>query len=174
MILVPIGRFPGDVLEELAFRAGIRIAPVCIDPRPAFNEERGQYNSSRLIEMLKSQFHEPVIGAADVDLFLPVLTYVFGEAEMPGQAGVFSIHRLREEFYGLPANRHLLLDRAEREFRHEWGHMVGLAHCHDASCVMSSSHSVELVDSKTSEYCSRCAHAFAKPEVLHRAAQPTD
>ena len=160
MILVPIGRFPGDVLEELAYRAGVRLAPLCIDPKPAWNSERGQYSSARLIEELKSNFEEPVVGAADVDLFLPVLTFVFGEAEMPGRAAVFSIHRLREEFYGLPQNRHVLIDRAYREFRHEWGHLSGLAHCRDSGCVMASSHSVELVDSKTGEFCRRCSTVF--------------
>lgn len=75
---------------------------------------------------------------------------------MNGRAAIFSIHRLREEFYGLPPNPGLLEDRAVRELWHEAGHLRGLAHCPDWSCVMSPSHSIERVDAKGDRYCSEC------------------
>ncbi len=156
MILVRVGNFPGDLLERISRRTRIPIAPSWLDPAQAFNKGRGQYDSTRLLAALKN-LHEIVIGAAACDLFIPVMTFVFGEAEMNGRAAIFSIHRLREEFYGMPSDPRLLEERAVRELWHEAGHLQGLAHCRDWSCVMSPSHSVEGVDAKTERYCAECA-----------------
>jgi archaemetzincin len=158
MLLVPVGDFPRDLLYEISYRARIPIGPVRLDPAIALNPARGQYDSTRLLAQMKALFPGgTVIGVAACDLYIPVLTFVFGEAEMPGRAAIFSIYRLREEFYGLPPNRPLLVSRALRELWHEAGHLRGLAHCPDWNCVMSSSHSVELVDSKSEHYCGECA-----------------
>jgi len=158
MLLVPVGDFPRDLLHEISYRARIPIAFGKLDPAFALNPARKQYDSTRLLAEMKARFPEGmVIGAAACDLFIPVLTFVFGEAEMPGRAAIFSIHRLREEFYGLPPDRALLTARALRELWHEAGHLHGLAHCQDWNCVMSSSHSVERVDSKSEHYCRECA-----------------
>jgi archaemetzincin len=156
VILVPIGDFPEQVLADLSERTSIPIGPSRVDPAVAWNPMRGQYDSTRLITELKARYGGIVIGATACDLFIPVLTYVFGEAEMPGRAAVFSIHRLREEFYGLPENAQRLEDRALRELRHELGHLRGLAHCPDWSCIMSSAHSVERVDTRGDDYCEDC------------------
>ncbi len=135
----------------------MEIVPERLDPAFALNPTRQQYDSTKLLAELKARFGAArVMGATECDLFIPVLTFVFGEAEMPGRAGIFSIHRLREEFYGLPANGSLLAARALRELRHEYGHLHGLSHCPDWSCVMSSSHSVERVDNKREVYCADC------------------
>lgn len=154
--LAPVGDFPEALLERLARRAGMRVSERRVDPAPAWNANRRQYDSSRLIAEIRQVCDGPVIGAASVDLFVPVLTFVFGEAEMPGRVALFSIHRLREEFYGLPQNPALLESRALRELWHEYGHTRGLTHCRDSSCVMSSSHSVAGVDSKSERFCLAC------------------
>jgi archaemetzincin len=157
MLLVPVGDFPRDLLYEISYRARIPIGPGMLDPSMALNPARGQYDSTRLLAELKARFPRGiVVGAAACDLFIPVLTFVFGEAEMPGRAAIFSIHRLREEFYGLPPKRDLLVSRALRELWHEAGHLRNLSHCPDWNCVMSSSHSVERVDSKGERYCREC------------------
>ncbi len=155
-LLVPVGDFPADLLEKLSRRTRMAMGPGRVDPAGAWHPERRQYDSSRLIAALKAAYPVPVIGATSLDLFVPVLTFVFGEAEMPGRAGIFSIHRLREEFYGLPRNPALLEARALRELLHEFGHLRGLAHCPDWSCIMSSAHSVERVDAKGDGFCADC------------------
>jgi archaemetzincin len=160
-VLAPIGSFPDRLLRALSVRTGLAVVAGQVDPAVAWNAARGQYHSTRLLEELKARYQERVIGATACDLFIPVLTFVFGEAEMGGRAALFSIHRLREEFYGLPARQELLESRALRELRHEQGHLHGLAHCPDWSCVMSSSHSVERVDLKSDDFCAECARSLA-------------
>ena len=46
-----------------------------------------------------------VLGVTACDLFVPVLTFVFGEAQLDGNCAVVSTARLQEEFYGLPRAR---------------------------------------------------------------------
>ena len=165
MILAPIGDFPEELIEYLSRRTGIPVGAPRLDPAIAWSPIRSQYDSTKLLRELKARYEGEVMGAAACDLFIPVLTFVFGEAEMPGRAALFSIHRLREEFYGLPGNAALLENRALRELRHEMGHLRGLAHCLDWSCVMSPSHSVERVDNKDEEYCADCSERLRRITV---------
>ena len=164
LVAVEIGAFPSGLLEGLlpeaaaALELEVTMASFHLDPEIGYDGRRGQVLAVRLIEELRrlTPPEDRVIGAAAVDLFNPVLTFVFGEAEMPGRVAVFSIYRLRQEFYGLPADQGLLAERAAKEMIHEVGHTFGLAHCADASCVMSASHSVEAVDLKGNRMCPKC------------------
>jgi archaemetzincin len=97
-----------------------------------------------------------ILGVTEMDLFVPVLTFVFGEAQLDGRCAVISLQRLREEFYGLPANPALLRERAVKEAVHELGHTFGLRHCPDWRCVMASTHAVERLDLKSAEFCEGC------------------
>jgi archaemetzincin len=90
------------------------------------------------------------------DLFIPILTFVFGEAELGGTAAVVSYHRLESQRYGLPANPALLTERFRKEALHELGHTLGLFHCPDQGCVMHSSTSVDEIDLKGGDFCGEC------------------
>jgi len=59
---------------------------------------------------------------------------------------VVSLHRLRDEFYGSP-------EYSGTSGMHERGHTLALPHCQDYQCVMPASHGIELVDLKTSRFC---------------------
>lgn len=91
---------------------------------------------------------EAVLGITEHGLFIPILTFVFGEAVLGGQAAVVFTHRLRWERYGLPSYRKTLLERMEKEVLHELGYILGLVHCRDPFCLMHFSNSVEEVDLK--------------------------
>jgi archaemetzincin len=90
------------------------------------------------------------------DLFIPVLTFVFGQAQLGGRLGVVSLARLKQEFYGLPENRDVFLQRAAKEALHEAGHLFGLVHCADHECAMALSTGVRQIDLKQASFCSPC------------------
>jgi archaemetzincin len=95
----------------------------------------------------------------DADLYIPILTFIFGEAQLGNTGAVVSTHRLRPEFYGMPKDHRVLQGRLLKEAIHELGHTFGLHHCPDYRCVMSASHSVERIDLKQADFCEVCADA---------------
>lgn len=130
-----------------------------VDPSIAFDLYRNQYNSTSIISALIRQFekHEgKILGITTVDFFVPVLTYVFGEAQLDGPIAVISSYRLDDTLYGLPSNPKLLHERLVKEAVHELGHTFGLIHCHDYRCVMHSSTAVEEIDVKSERFCPAC------------------
>ncbi len=96
------------------------------------------------------------------DLFIPMLSFVYGQAQLGGRAGVVSVARLRSEFYALPPDRELLRVRACKEALHEAGHLFGLRHCSDTSCVMALSTGVRQIDGKQPLLCAGCAALAAE------------
>jgi archaemetzincin len=153
-----------SLLEGLAaalarvFRTPCRIRPDLFDVSFALDAGRQQYYSTAILQRL--QLHcDPnarVLGVTPCDLFVPVLTFVFGEAQLEGNCATVSLARLREEAYGMPACEELLRERLLKEAVHELGHTFGLRHCADWRCVMTSSHGVERLDVKGVEFCTAC------------------
>jgi len=143
-------------------------AEEAVDPSFAFDVYRNQFNSSALIAAFIQRFknaHGKIIGVTSVDLFVPVLTYVFGEAQLDGPFAMVSAHRLDDTLYGMPANPKLLHERLVKEAVHELGHTFGLVHCRDYRCVMHSSTAVEEIDLKSENFCPSC-EALVKADEL--------
>ena len=163
--LLPIGHLEGGLLMELApalaetFRMPTEILSTQLDPGFAFHRERQQYHSSELLHAMQ-RYVQPdswrVLGITSQDLYIPILTFVFGEAQMGGPCGLVSAHRLRQEFYGLPADPTILRKRLLKEAVHELGHTLDLTHCNDYQCAMAPSHAVEWIDLKESTLCGAC------------------
>lgn len=163
--VVPIGNVAESRLTRLAksicetFRSAVSHQALRFDPSLAFDSYRNQYNSTMFLSLLLNGFDETegrIVGVTDYDLFVPVLTFVFGEAQLNGRAAVVSSFRLRPEYYGLRADHALLESRIEKEAIHEVGHTFGLLHCIDPACVMHSSTYAEDIDLKSSSPCHRC------------------
>ncbi len=151
--------------EALPYETGIDSATP-LNPAPAFDFSRNQHNSTALIAALLQRPINPgekILGITGVDLFVPVLTFVFGEAQLDGPIAVLSTHRLNELLYGMPANEPLLAERLLKEAIHELGHCYGLVHCHTDDCVMRSSTSVEEIDIKSSHFCAECKGKIFTP-----------
>jgi archaemetzincin len=159
---------------ERAFREPVRIRTPWFDPERAYDASRGQYNSTTLLRLL---LQDPtpdsgrVLGVSGVDLFIPVLTYVFGEAQLDGRAAVVSLHRLQPAVYGLPEDPARVAPRRLKEAVHELGHTYGLLHCGDSRCVMSSSTYVEEIDLKGDEFCPACRALLGPPSRGARERQ---
>ena len=163
--LLPIGKLDGGVLGDLApaladmFRAPCEILSAVLDPAFAFHTERQQYHSSEILVRMQNGVTRGswrVLGVTAADLYIPILTFVFGEAQIGGPCAVISLHRLRQEFYGLPEDGKLLQQRLLKEAVHELGHTLNLTHCNDYRCAMAPSHAVEWIDLKEGWMCSTC------------------
>jgi archaemetzincin len=131
----------------------------------AYDAGRRQYSSIAVLEMLTRLCPADggkLLAVTDRDLFVPVLTFVFGQAQLNGCVGVFSLARLRQEFYGLPSDREVLAERAAKEALHESGHLFGLVHCQDRNCTMSLATNVRQIDSKKVAFCAPCRARLAK------------
>jgi archaemetzincin len=166
--LKPLGNIADEIMEELKDRVGsIFHCPVEIkvgfsDLTQAYNPERKQYFSSKLLASLKkSEGEERVVGIADVDLYVPRLNFVFGEADMVSGTAIVSLCRLRQEYYGSAPDEALFLERATKEIVHELGHTFGLGHCPNNKCVMHFSNSLADTDLKGAYFCSKC-----RPKIL--------
>ena len=156
------------VLESV-FGARLQLERAHLNLDSAYDASRKQSNSTALLVQIlqgKQDQSKKRIALVDVDLFIPVLTFVFGEAQLNGIAAIVSTHRLSNQFYGLPKNRDLMLQRLEKEIVHELGHTFGLYHCHQFECVMRSSTYVEEIDMKRVYPCEACAEA-----ISHSASQ---
>ena len=141
-----------------AFQTACSVRPQTFDIEFAFDPRRGQYYSTAILQRLDrfSDSGARILGVTASDLYVPVLTFVFGEAQLNGNCAVVSIARLRDEYYGLPPRADVLADRLYKEAVHELGHTFGLRHCNGWQCVMSSSHAVERLDVKGAEFCQAC------------------
>jgi archaemetzincin len=155
----------GPLGERLQKTFGVEVqqAPPGFDCEIAFDQSRGQYNSRILLAQLLQNTPVEVtrvLAIAGVDLFIPVLTYVFGEAQLGGRAAIVSMHRLDDEIYGLPPHPQRLFERLCKEAVHELGHTFNLVHCHRDRCVMVSSTYVEDIDLKSDAFCAACLSAI--------------
>jgi archaemetzincin len=168
--LVPIycgteGDFLQPLAEKLARTFGLRVEQQTpgFDPELAFDSSRGQYNSRILLARLLQDTPKDtarVLGITGVDLFIPALTFVFGEAQLAGRAAAVSTYRLNGQLYGLPDDPDLLFERLCKEALHELGHTYDLVHCQNGRCVMTSSTYVEDIDIKSDQFCRRCYRAL--------------
>jgi archaemetzincin len=152
---------------ERAFGGPCRVRPEPVSFGVAPDPARNQYYATAILQAMLNLDGLPgrVLAVTGIDLFVPVLTFVFGEAQLPGRCAVVSIHRLQDEFYGLPPNASALRERLLKEAVHELGHTYGLLHCDDWECVMSSSHGVERLDVKSAQFCAACLGQVRSPGV---------
>jgi archaemetzincin len=150
-------------IEESAGRVlglGARRSAPLPAPDDAWDPARGQHSSTRVLQMLLDRRVADgvrALGVTEADLFIPMLTFVYGQAQLGGPAAVVSLARLRQEFYGFPPAPALLLERVAKEAIHELGHTFGLLHCLDHGCAMSLSSNILQVDEKRAELCAGCA-----------------
>ncbi len=169
--IVPIGQIEETLLLFLkqsifrAFKVQTRIHHRHFDLSPVYDPTRDQYNSSGLLLQLINDIPPgtlKILGVTELDLFIPIFTFLFGEAQLNGVGALVSTHRLHNQFYGIPENEELLKNRLLKESIHELGHTFGLIHCFTLRCVMNTSTYVEQIDQKFDYFC-----RFCEQEVLN-------
>ncbi|MFH1011265.1 MAG: archaemetzincin family Zn-dependent metalloprotease [bacterium] len=166
LYVVPIQLSENSLLDPLltflahSFHVEAEILRKELDLAQTYNSERDQYYSSAILAQL---IENPpadafrMLGVTGLDIYIPVLTYLFGEAQFKGMGALVSAFRLRNEFYGRPPDMQLFQERLLKEAIHELGHTYGLRHCNYPGCVMNSSTYIDDVDEKMVSFCRVCA-----------------
>ena len=122
-------------------------------PPDTFDPRRRQHASAVFLRWLAAASPGRVVAVTDVDLFMPVLTFVFGEAQLGGRCAIVSTARLVLDGGHRPE---VLLARLAKEAVHELGHTFGLLHCEHPPCVMHRSAGLRDVDAKDEALCPEC------------------
>jgi len=172
--LIPIGTMPNDVAGFLSLslpeilQAPCRILAADIVLDPFYSSDRKQYHSTEILRQLlpfAAGKEKHILGIMDEDIYIPILTFVFGEAQLSGRCALMSGHRLHQKFYGLPEDETLYLHRCEKEAVHELGHTLGLKHCNNFECVMRYSNSIADIDIKRNVFCPSCSKLLGIPSL---------
>jgi archaemetzincin len=161
--ILPIGRVDNGVLKAISsslkevFNCRVKQLQGLLLLKDAYNPGRRQYYSTFILKRVHRRSPcDRVLAVIDVDLYVPGLNFVFGEADISRGVAIISLTRLRQEFYGLPPDKKLFFLRAVKEAVHEIGHTYGLGHCPDPRCVMHFSNSLYDTDVKSYRPCRRC------------------
>jgi archaemetzincin len=169
IFIAPLKFYSNELLDKLVkelsnrFSSKIHVIDLKVNLDDFFSIDRRQYYSTQIIaEVIKltNDYDGKILLVTDVDIFVPALTFVFGEAQLNGKHCILSVCRLHEEFYSGISDEKLLLERTIKEALHELGHNFGLRHCIDWDCVMHSSNGIEEVDIKGNTYCRECRSAI--------------
>jgi len=154
---------------ERAFRAPAALWAGPARPDGTLDARRRQHASGRMLEWLLHNGPQDgrVLGVTDVDLFIPILTFVFGEAQLGGRAAVVSTARLSDP---VVTDRRVLRERLAKEAVHELGHALGLVHCARPDCAMSRSPGLRDLDRKGGQLCADCRMLLAQAQERERTS----
>lgn len=169
--LISYSDFSDEMLEEIRvvvereLEVPAKVIKSQFDITNFYDELRRQYDGNKILsEVVKytTGSRARVIALFDVDIFIPILTFIFGQANFKGQTGIASSYRLQNELYGLERNDKLMMERFIKIIIHELGHSYGLKHCFVPGCVMRSSTYVENIDQKERRFCHGCKEELDK------------
>lgn len=140
------------------------LAPMAI-PEDAFQPRRSQYDAGLVLKHLaRFSFprHPRVLAITDVDLCAPILTYVFGEAEMGLKLAIVSGFRLKYREDGTPAPAAVYYERLVKVALHEIAHTLSLYHCEAPGCLMQISPVAGDLDKLDIHFCERCGFVLRR------------
>ncbi len=164
IVISPVGAVDIELFKPISieinriFGYKTEIIPLLQDVSFALDPKRKQHHSTPILEKLGEAAPVQaikVIGITSVDLFIPILTHVYGEAQIGGAACIISTHRLAEGL-SLAADKDTYHGRVAKEAVHELGHTFKLRHCKDNACIMHYCRSIKDVDRKSEQLCRYC------------------
>lgn len=172
--ILPFGDIPEIVSKVIAgnmiayLNLSTKMIPPAKNPAFAFDHKRLQYDAGTILMNLESSDlnrYEKVIGIVDVDLFVPIFSYVFGEAKQGGKCALVSLFRLNKNPDGSAPVSSIFYERAAKVALHELGHLYNLFHCEDKRCLMHFSGGLQELDETPLYFCRYCT-AFFKDALL--------
>ena len=125
-------------------------ADTFVVPENAYNPLRHQFDAMRIIEHITSictNEENLTLGIVDKDIYAHGMNFIFGLADPLSKTAIVSSYRLSGEKKN---------ERISKEVVHEVGHLLGLSHCHEKSCVMYFSNTIDDTDRKHQRLCSTC------------------
>lgn len=126
--------------------------------RECYDGSRRQFNSDCLLEHLKksSGTRKKKVWIVECDLYTRGFNFVFGQAELSGEAAIVSTARLKKGTDSLE----IYMKRLRTEVVHEVMHLLGMQHCPNPYCAMYFSSSIADTDRKGDDLCIVCAEKF--------------
>jgi archaemetzincin len=144
-------------------------------PSQSYDPNRRQCLSTEILKTLLATAPtdtSKILGITEVDLFIPIFTYVFGEAQLGGRVALVSLARLKPEHSDLPCsqagepqNDEQYNLRALKEAIHELGHTFSLTHCTTENCVMTFANNLIQIDMKDYRFCPSCAELIKQQDL---------
>lgn len=169
--LIGMGRIPQTALRVIAANiqtildVPVEMLDAMAIPEEAFQTHRSQYDAGLVLKHL-AQFsfpnHSRILAITDVDLCTPILTYVFGEAELGLKRGIVSDFRLKYREDGMPASESVYYERLAKVALHEIAHTLSLYHCETPKCLMRMSPRLCHLDELDIIFCKRCSFVLRK------------
>ncbi len=149
---------------EAAIRFYDREPDVSVNVIPLSSKEydsgRRQFKADLIIERIAqvrdSDKKGKSIGVTSFDISMPNMNFVFGVTNTLKKVSLLSIARLalvsKELFLGAKT----VEERIFKESAHEIGHLLGLTHCPESTCIMSFANTLKQVDDKLPILCNNC------------------
>ncbi len=163
IIVSPVGDIPQWMTQALVEDVGdffgfhARLEKILDNIVFAYDADRNQYHSTKILNALEENAPNDcikIIAVTKEDLFIPILTHVYGEAQLGGKACIISIARLINGVEVMVVSKKY--KRILKEAIHELGHTFDLRHCEDQRCIMHYCRKLEDVDKKSNQFCRYC------------------
>lgn len=168
--VVAIGDVENFILEYISrsisptFKIKSRVERKCVSIEDVKEFVYGEkFNSTGLLKFLFDRLSRGIqrlLALTEADLYSPIFSNFYGEAQLNGRCALVSLYRLKQEYYNLKPDHELFLSRVEKVAIHELAHTFGLVHCLDRNCVMHASNNIIDTDSKSNAFCPSCSEVL--------------
>ena len=166
-LVLPVGDSIGrDILEIIAANIQAHLAmpaeivPAVPLPPHTFDLKRNQINALTLLKDLRERnfpARARVLAVVSIDLFIPIFTFVFGEAQLEEPYATISLCRMRRNTDGSPASQSLFYERSAKIAVHEVAHTFNMNHCQDPDCLMKYMPDLDAIDGQDLIFCAYCS-----------------
>ena len=157
---------------QTMLEAPVDIMPAMAMPEEAFQRHRGQYDAGLVLKYLARfsfPHHSRILAVSDVDLCTPILTFVFGQAELGLNRAIISDFRLKRMEDDFMAPEDIYYERLVKVALHEIAHTLSLYHCETPKCLMQISPGLNQLDKLDIFFCERCTFMLHQSiRNLHR------